>query len=423
MEPSFSNLRDLVRAFARSMNLISPELEDHHEKVALLAAALAEELGLPPADQQLCLFGALLHDIGAVTFSRNKDVVLAEVETNAAFLAKTGAALLRLHPMTERFSEIVEASQSPWELFRGRVLSLGRKALLGQVVHLADIISLLLDGEETALNRISVIRDCVLEEGDAEFHPDVLKAFDSLCRRDDVWLTVRYHPECFLRYLPPDRGISLDETARLTELMGYIIDFRSPFTAMHSAGVAASAERLAALSGMSLRECRMMHVAGSLHDLGKLKISRAILEKPGKLTDEEFNIIKEHAYFTYMLLKDVRGFEQIAVWAAYHHEKLNGSGYPFRLGEEALPLGSRIMAVADIFSAITEERPYRKGMDRERAIRVLRENAASGGTSQQVTELLIANYDDVNSAREQASKAAGKRYFASIKDLDVNQKN
>ena len=120
-----------------------------------------------------------------------------------------------------------------------------------------------------------------------------------------------------------------------------------------------------------------------------------------------------------MLLKDIQGFEQIAVWAAFHHEKLNGRGYPFRLEGAELPLGARIMAVSDIFSAITEDRPYRRGMEREQAVRVLRENAAAEALSGNVTELLIANFDAVNAARERASREAGKRYYASIQEKQL----
>ena len=197
--------------------------------------------------------------------------------------------------------------------------------------------------------------------------------------------------------------------------MSKLVDFRSPFTAMHSAGVAASAECLAELMGMSEEECLMMRVAGYLHDLGKLKVPNELLEKPGKLTEEEFNIVKEHAYYTYALLKDVGGFEQIALWAALHHEKLTGGGYPFHLSGAKLPLGSRIMAVADIFSAVTEDRPYRRGMEKERVIAVLRENAEQGLTSAPVTELLIGHYDEINRRRDQESREASQKYQESLK--------
>lgn len=193
-----------------------------------------------------------------------------------------------------------------------------------------------------------------------------------------------------------------------------IIDFRSPFTAMHSAGVAASARELARLAGMTDEECRMMEIAGFLHDVGKLHVPNEILEKPGKLTKEEFNIVKEHPYYTRLILMGVDGFEKIADWAGYHHEKLNGNGYPFHLGAEHLDLGSRIMAVADIFSAITEVRPYREGMKRDQALRVMRVNVENGSLCETVVKLLEDHYDEVDAAREKESREVGQRYYRSL---------
>ena len=91
---------------------------------------------------------------------------------------------------------------------------------------------------------------------------------------------------------------------------------------------------------MSEDECMMMEIAGNLHDVGKLRVPNAILEKPGKLTEEEFNVVKEHPYYTRWILMNVDGFDKIADWAACHHEKLNGNGYPFHWNAEWLDPGA-----------------------------------------------------------------------------------
>ena len=168
---------------------------------------------------------------------------------------------------------------------------------------------------------------------------------------------------------------------------------------------------LAKLAGMSDEDCMKMEIAGNLHDVGKLSVPNEILEKPGRLTDEEFNKIKEHPYYTRLILMDVEGFDEIANWAGFHHEKLNGRGYPFHLDDNYLSLGCRIMSVADIFSAITEERPYRKPMSREQAMKVMWENAGRGEICGKIVKLLDENYDTVNEARMEKSREAGARYF------------
>lgn len=410
----FTRLSDLVRGFSRAVNLISPEVQSHHEKVAYLAAQLADALQMDARDKRLAYFGALTHDIGGI--QQPKALTLRELESNAAALATAGAAILRTFPATQVFSDIVRDSQTPWQRLRALPTRLVSPLRISQIIHMADAITLILDEKTSVLNQVARIRECIRGVREGEFSPEILGALDTLCAREYVWMDLLYNPQRFLDIMPVDRAISLDECVSLAGFMSRIIDFKSPFTAMHSAGVAATAVELARRMGMSETECKMMRIAGLLHDVGKLKVPNELLEKPGKLTDAEFNVVKEHAYYTYIILKDVRGFEQIAAWAGYHHEKLDGNGYPYHIRGEDLPLGARIMAVADIFSALTEDRPYRKGMERDRALAILRENAERGQLSPAIVELLSQNYDAINAARDQESKAASRKYQESLKE-------
>ena len=247
-----------------------------------------------------------------------------------------------------------------------------------------------------------------------EFSPKAVDAFLVVSKREFMWMDLVLYPTFLLLFTGKIRDISLEETLVFTRFMSRIIDFRSAFTAMHSAGVAASARELARLSGMTAEEIRMMEIAGYLHDIGKLRVPNEILEKPGKLSKEEFNVVKEHPYYTRLILMDVDGFDQIANWAGYHHEKLNGNGYPFHWEADNLDLGSRIMAVADIFSAITEVRPYRAGMNRDQALNVMRENVENGSICGKVVKLLEDHYDEMDKARKKESREVGQRYYKSL---------
>ncbi|EOR27531.1 putative domain HDIG-containing protein [Clostridium sartagoforme AAU1] len=109
-------------------------------------------------------------------------------------------------------------------------------------------------------------------------------------------------------------------------------------------------------------ECKQFYLAGLLHDLGKLAIPSEILNKPYSLTKEEFDLIRQHPYYSHSILEHVEGFEKIAVWAGTHHETLDEKGYPYKLKGSDIDLGSHIIAVADVFSSLIEDRPYRKGM-------------------------------------------------------------
>ena len=174
-----------------------------------------------------------------------------------------------------------------------------------------------------------------------------------------------------------------------------MIDFRSPFTATHSSGVAATASRIANFLGLTETEVELMEVAGNLHDLGKMVVPSSILNKPDKLTADEFAVMRQHTYFTYSVLSTIGGMRQIAEWAAFHHERLDGSGYPFHLDARKLDTGSRIIAVADIFTALAEDRPYRKGMGKSDIISVLRGLSCKSHLDKHVVGILESNYDEI----------------------------
>ena len=419
MQPDseFTNMRSLLGALARVMNIISSDVERHHERAAYLAFLVAEQMGLTRDDALLAVYSGLLHDIGAVLIE--KPLSVQDIEHDALAVSRAGAHMLSDLPRFERISQVIAFCQCPWELvektFRGfddedhmRLMS------IASVVHLADVASVMLNPDVPVLNQAQAVRKAVADSAGIEFAPEACKAFLEVTEAEFVWLDVLHNPEFVLLLTGEIQDVSLEDTVAYTRLVSRIIDFRSSFTAMHSAGVSASAKALAQLAGMTFDECLMMEIAGNLHDIGKLKTPRAILEKPGKLTEEEFNVIKEHPYYTRLMLMDVKGFNHIANWAGYHHEKLNGSGYPFHLGACDLDLGSRIVAVADVFSAVTEERPYRAGMDREHAMDVLNSNVKAGGIDGDVVALLAEHYSDVDAIRDETSRSEGARYFASI---------
>lgn len=164
----------------------------------------------------------------------------------------------------------------------------------------------------------------------------------------------------------------------IADFFADIVDYKSPFTSRHSIGVAEKAAQFAKYIGYDVSDIEKMYLAGALHDIGKMAVGNEILEKPDKLTDEEFNKMKNHVGYTYLILSQVDGFEDIRDWAALHHEKLNGKGYPFGKTADELNEQERIMACVDIYQALTEERPYKKGMSHEKTCDILDEMAEKG---------------------------------------------
>jgi HD-GYP domain-containing protein (c-di-GMP phosphodiesterase class II) len=144
----------------------------------------------------------------------------------------------------------------------------------------------------------------------------------------------------------------------LAAFVAKIIDYKSVFTQRHSTQISNRAWAMGGYYRYEPAENAKLYLAAALHDLGKLAIPTAILEKPGRLNDEEFSVIKGHVRLTWEMLKDIEGFNAIRDWASNHHEKLDGSGYPFGKKKDELDFNSRLMTCIDIYQAISEERPY-----------------------------------------------------------------
>ena len=150
-----------------------------------------------------------------------------------------------------------------------------------------------------------------------------------------------------------------------------MIDAKSPFTASHSQRVAEIADGIAAVLGFDADGRQILRRAALLHDIGKLAVSNRILDKPGKLTDAEFRAIQTHPVHTLAILERAPCFAALAELAANHHEKLDGSGYPRSLDGADLDLPMRVLAVADVYEALTADRPYRGPLPVDEALAII----------------------------------------------------
>jgi len=170
--------------------------------------------------------------------------------------------------------------------------------------------------------------------------------------------------------------------------MADAIDQRDPYTADHSRRVAELAVRIAEVHGVNERDIERLRIAARMHDIGKIGIGNDLLHKPGKLTDEEWEVLRAHPVIGEQLLKPYRQFRHETQLVRHHHERWDGKGYPDRIRGQAIPLGSRIIAVADTFDAMTTSRPYRPALSRQYAIDEIRNGALSQFDAQVVASFL-----------------------------------
>ncbi len=168
------------------------------------------------------------------------------------------------------------------------------------------------------------------------------------------------------------------EIKNLARFFANIVDYKSSFTKNHSLGVAKKCEVMAKYYNFDKEKSIKFYLAGALHDIGKLCIPNTILEKEGKLTKEEFAKIKNHAYMTHEILKNIKDFDDIHRWASNHHERLDGTGYPKGLKEDELSFEDKLLAEIDIYQALVEKRPYKEGLSHEVAIQMMKQMAYDG---------------------------------------------
>jgi HD-GYP domain-containing protein (c-di-GMP phosphodiesterase class II) len=405
-------LADLITCLSDVIDLVNPELVNHHQKVAYTAYSIATQMGLPARQRNELLLAGKLHDIGALASQERAQTMQFELH-NPQRHAEMGWLLLRgFEPLTS-VAQLIRYHHLHCDADDGDQVICPDVMVGGQILHLADRVAVLLRPNGNPLAQKKHICRQVAAQSGGMFLPKAVNAFLKLAEKESFWLDLASPTlGAFLsrRITLDTLELDLHGLLSLSQVFARIIDFRSPFTATHSSGVAASAAALARHAGCSERECEMMKVAGYFHDLGKLAVPTEILEKPAKLTPRQHEIVRCHPFFTYRTLESIDGLSTINSWGAFHHEHLDGSGYPFRLTKRTLPLGSRIMSVADVFTAITEDRPYREGMSSDRAFSVMDKMVANSSLDGHVVQLLAKNFDEINSIRIAAQGISVSEY-------------
>jgi HD-GYP domain-containing protein (c-di-GMP phosphodiesterase class II) len=263
--------------------------------------------------------------------------------------------------------------------------------LFAHIINLADTVESLYN---KGADKQAIREQLVLWKG-RQFSPELCEAFEAFGGNLGFWLSLddRFIAAELKRRSPPyDMALTLKELLPISGIFRRLIDEKSPFTGRHSQGVAEKSAVMAGFYGFDAERKAKLTMAANLHDAGKLAVPNAVLDKPGVLNAAEMELIKPHPYYTRKTLESVTGFEDITEWASNHHEKLDGTGYPYGLTETQLDFESRLMACIDIFQALSEERPYRRSLDYGTVSRIMFDIADKGGIDRQITaDVLEAN--------------------------------
>jgi HD-GYP domain-containing protein (c-di-GMP phosphodiesterase class II) len=268
----------------------------------------------------------------------------------------------------------------------------GEGPLEAEVIAIADTIDVTYHLQRLEPDKLPPIRSHIAEEAGKRYSKTATEAMLAildpptlLSLRDNV-----IRETASTAFLPWIVDMEADAIFGLAGFASKIIDYKSVFTRRHSTGIADKAWFMGGYYKYDHMERTELYLAASIHDLGKLGTPTEVLEKPAKLTDEEYSIIKRHISLTWDLLKEIEGFQLIGSWASNHHEKLDGSGYPFGKKADDLDFNSRLMACIDIYQAVSEERPYHPARNHVDTMRILYDMADKGG----IDDTIVRDMDD-----------------------------
>jgi putative nucleotidyltransferase with HDIG domain len=379
------DLRQVIFALSDALDLVGIDDVGHGKRVGIMAAACAQALGKSRAETTFLFDLGMLHDIGVSSTTTHNNLVTQFDWGGSQVHCEVGYQLLKDFTPLARLADPVHFHHTRWDklsAMREVSAAVAEQANLIYLVDRVDALAAAHYADGSLLMNTAVIQQKISDNAGTYFSPLLVESFLAVSAPEAFWLQLEPRGIQALLQDMQLRGepvrASIFELKQLARIFSRIVDAKSPFTAEHSLGVAQLSRLLAERLNVSPLNCEKIEIAGLLHDLGKLRVPDEVLDKPGKLDERERKIINTHSYETYQILRHIKGFEDIAQWAAHHHEEPDGKGYPFHLAGDALPLEARILRVADIFQAMAQNRPYRAGLTAEAVLDFLNEMVAKG---------------------------------------------
>lgn len=375
---------ELMAALSMALDMDARGKLYHAWRVALVASRTAQLL-LPDKVTDV-FYAGLLHDIGAMGLDDHivHRMISGEPITDPIILGHSdrGASIVKELPVLQEASIYIQDHHEHWDGTgmlsnrKGTEISLG-----GQIIAIADQLDILLriyrqDEGKTAL-------EIIKSRSGTYFMPEVVEAFLAIVAEPPYYQLIQDYNslpklmEGTLAGLSPITCVLTQPFKAIVRVFAKIIDAKHQYTGGHSERVATYGVRLAQAVGYTGEDLEELEVAGLLHDFGKISVPTGILDKVGALEADEIAVIRKHPGRTAELLNMIKGLKHLAWVAAGHHERYDGKGYPLNLPEEDIPLGARILCIADAFDAMTSNRPYQRNRTFAEAGAVIQKYAGS----------------------------------------------
>ncbi|OOM79483.1 HD domain-containing phosphohydrolase [Clostridium sp. BL-8] len=396
-------LRQMITIIHRAINSTETKLLNHGEKVAYIMLNLLRAQGNYSDEEiiNICAI-SIFHDIGAYKVGESDKLAEIDQSTTPFEHAIYGSLFIKYFSPLSDLYEIVLTHHFSHKFFKRKNMKAISKE--GLLLNFADDIDFVYQNEKTSVKSYILGRQNDYLKEHISLFLEADKRFDFL----NKIFNGSYVEELYGFF--DSKVLSREEVIAYSKMLAYCIDFRSEATVKHTIIVEAISYQIAKLCDINKESLLEIKLAAALHDIGKIGISVDILEKPGKLTDEEFEIMKSHAIIGYNILSDLN-IDDIRDIGTLHHEKLDGTGYPFGLREKEITKEMRIVAISDIVSALIGIRSYKNEFDKDNVIKILKNMINLNKIDSSITNLFIKNYDYIIKKALEDSKDLMDKYL------------
>lgn len=410
MSSNLVSTRDVYNVVRRVLGVMDPQILQHGEITGYIFYNILKAEGLYTEMElaEYALIG-MLHDLGMIKTGYEGGIIQCET-TNIWAHSIYGYLFLKNLSPAEDKAEIILYHHLPYKL-HSRIKSSHMK--ITEYLTLADKMAVLLHTEGEGAEK-----DNFMRQAEGELSVKAMELFQIAQTRFDILgklKTDEYQKE--MRKLFDEISFSEKQKRGFLDMLIYAIDFRSQPTVIHTMSTRTFALELGRLMRVSAMDLQILYYSSLLHDIGKIVIPISILEAPRRLTDSEMRVMRAHVVMTDKILRGAMD-ERIVEVAARHHEKLDGSGYPRGLGAKDLSSLERIVAVADILSALYGKRSYKESYPPEKIKEILLSDAEQGKICSKVVQAAISNYDVIIHNYERQRNETMERYMEIVNQYD-----
>lgn len=369
-------LDELLSALSLALDLAEDRSLMHSKRTAYIAFSIANRANTDDLTRENVYYASFLHDIGISKLDQKANIRTIHGDEDLKSLhSKKGYEIVQNLPFDDKIAKYIKYHHENYD-GSGPFKLCGEDIPFGaQIICIADYFDIHYDRLNDSKLERDRMRSLISSQRGIMFKDELVDIMLLLMKTDRFWLDLSVNLDYeILNTIKPDKSrlLTLDEIEKIAEVFAEIVDGKSNFTYLHSKSISERVYRFAIEMGFTREKSQKMKIAGYLHDIGKLAVPNEILDKNGALTKEEFNIIRSHPYYTKLILSQVNGFrDTIARWAGNHHEKLKGNGYPEKLSGDQISIEDQMVAICDIYEALVEDRPYRDGLCKDKALEIM----------------------------------------------------